>query len=196
MAVFVQPKILDVNGFVQVLHSDEYRITLKVSNTIVSGIYFPPKLHKKERLKYLENDKMVRISDVILGDFNIHKKDSIWKTFLRTMKTKNLERDQNESKTHYLGNAIDHIFYNPNFMRKIHTKYQWGECSDHKIISLEIPALKIECNKRIQTWRLKNHKIRQSITERAKQLHINLTNNIDTLNRRIHTLVKSVYKPI
>ena len=57
MAVFVQPKILDMNGFVQVLHSDEYRITLKVSNTIVSGIYFPLNYTRKKDSNILKTIK-------------------------------------------------------------------------------------------------------------------------------------------
>ena len=196
MAVILHPQLLHLKGLVQVIHSDDYKITLKVSNVIVSGVYFPPKLSKTERLKRIEGDKILMSSDAILGDFNIHRKDGKWRKLIENMEKRGLIRDPNDSKTHKSGNAIDHIFYSPQTFRQFKAKYIWGECSDHKLIFFDLAALKLDNHKRIQAWRLKNSNVKKLIQARAKKLHSNNTNNVDTLNRRLHTFIKSIYDPI
>ena len=123
MAVILHPQLLHLKGLVQVIHSDDYNITLKIINVIVSGVYFPPKLCKKVRLKQVQGDKILRSSDAILGDFNMHRKDGKWRKLLEIMEERVLIRDSNDSKTHLSGNAIDHIFYSPQTFRQFKAKY-------------------------------------------------------------------------
>ena len=60
------------------------------------------------------------------------------------MKERGLIRDSSDSKTHRSRNAIDHIFYNSQTVRKFNTKYAWRGSSDHKIILLDLADLKVD----------------------------------------------------
>lgn len=113
-----------------------HSVTIRINQTIISGVYLPPSLSSTDFKQTLEN---LPASTILLGDFNciISSADA------RTSSLKSFCAERNLHHVSPLEARLDHIWvtershaHTPSFTPKTHLD---GILSDHGLISIMIP---------------------------------------------------------